>query len=366
MKLLVNDKEIANFLLDQIDYREQLKHIEFTKYNLADLVMDFNEKRKKSPNKRLTDIFKKKFRDRLIKANTKDVKNYIDRIKLELENARNRDFEKMHKGVEHLIDVLGIENIFENYEKVDTTGFIKGVGKHIAPNGKFMRRKEFNDYTGDALIRNTVGNEELLVTKIDNNYPMWFIDSGYTNFLEPNKKWHRLVRNHLHYGDYFDAPVDRLSNFKEFPKQWRDEGEYIYVIEPGPFAASIFHADLKTWKYDVEAELRQYTDKKIRFREKKPLRERTRLYDELLNEDYHCIVSINSNAATEAIWAGIPAITLGKHITNPVTVNKLSDVNNLYRGNLANWLAMLSYSQFTKKELLDGTAVKLVKKYNNV
>lgn len=53
-----------------------------------------------------------------------------------------------------------------------------------------------------------------------------------------------------------------------------------------------------------------------------------------------------------------------KHITNPISRSKLSDVNNLYTGSLANWLAMLSYSQFTFKELADGTALSIIKKYH--
>jgi hypothetical protein len=61
-----------------------------------------------------------------------------------------------------------------------------------------MRRRDFKTAEEDCLLRNTVGNEQILVTKIDNNLPFWFIDSGYTNFIEPNKKWHRLLRNHLH------------------------------------------------------------------------------------------------------------------------------------------------------------------------
>jgi hypothetical protein len=76
------------------------------------------------------------------------------------------------------------------------------------------------------------------------------------------------------------------------------------------------------------------------------------------------VININSNAATEAIWAGVPAITLDRHVSNSVTKNSLSDINNLYRGNIANWLCMLSYSQFTYEELLNGTATNILKKYH--
>jgi hypothetical protein len=374
IRLLLNDKEIAHFLLSLIDYKRVMENLPQIELQTADFIVEFHRKREKwlkvarvsDPTARyqIGDDGKKKFKDKLFKSVKRDIVDHIKKCKQELDNRKEEDFHKVHNNIEYFIDTLGLENIFQLYRKSNKQNFVKSLGLHLDPKAKFIRRKDFNSYKQDALIRNTVGNEDLLVTKIDNGYPMWFIDSGYTNFLEPNKKWHRLVRNHLHYGSYFEAPVDRLGNFKEFPKQWRGDGEFIYIIEPGPFAASIFHADLKTWKYDVEKELRKYTDKPIKFREKKPLRERTSLYEELLNEDYHCVVSINSNAATEAIWAGIPAITLDKHVTNPVTVDKLSDINNLYRGSLANWLAFLSYNQFTKKELMDGTALNIVRKWH--
>jgi hypothetical protein len=266
--------------------------------------------------------------------------------------------------MDQVLEALGTERVLSMYKKSKMQHFVKSTGLTIHKNAELVRRQDFTDYKQDCLIRNTTGNEQLLVQKIDNRYPMWFIDSGYTNFLETNKKWHRLVRNHIHHDQMFEAPVDRLSNFTSFPQPWRQSGEKILIIEPGPFAASIFHVDLKTWKYDVERELKKYTDKKIVFREKAEKKIRTSLVEELNNEDYYCVVNINSNAATEAIWSGIPVITLDRHITTPVSRSKLSDINNLARPHLARWLCAVSYSQFTKDELYDGTAIKIVRKYH--
>jgi len=362
MKLLLNDKEIAHFLLSLIDHYSAIKDIEFQQnheYIVRRYIHDEVHKEKYDLKK-----MRQKFKDKINNAVRKDLRDWKEKCLNELENRRNSYYEKVHKNIEFFIKHFGLDFILKEYKKSSKQNFVKSVGLNIDPNGTLIRRTHFNNFEDDCLIRNTVGNEKLLVTKIDNNYPFWFIDSGYTNFLETRKTWHRIVRSHLHYGNYFDAPVDRLENFKSFPKQWREDGEFIYVIEPGPFAAQIFHCDLKTWKYDVEKELKQHTDKKIKFREKAPKNERTNLYEELCNEDYYCTISINSNAATESVWAGVPAITLDRHISNPVTKNKLSDVNDLYRGTLGNWLAMLSYSQFTKEELINGTAWKILRKYH--
>jgi len=359
MKLLLNDKEIAHFLLSKVDYKKIIsdRGLDIHFYYTNKFKANLNFKMLESKNR-------ERLKSKIEKNVKQDAENYLLNATRTLAEVKEEYFEFFHKNIEDFIERLGEERIFRVYKKSKYKNFVKGTGIHLAKKTSFIRRKDFSSYTNDCLIRNTVGNEDLLIQKIDNNYPFWFIDSGYTNFLETNKKWHRLVRNHLHYGEYFDAPVDRLGIFKQFPMKWRQDGEYILIIEPGPFAAGIFHVDLKTWKYKIQEELRKYTDKPIRFREKVPKDERTSLFDDLCNDDYYCIVNINSNAATEAIWAGIPAITLDRHITNPVTKNNISDINNLYKGDLAKWLCMLSYSQFTKQELMNGTAKKIIDEYH--
>lgn len=364
IKLLLNDKEIANYLNSKIDIVQRLLKFERNMMHTAETIVWIRAGIFKLGLNNLDAEIKEKYKSKIIKSVSKDLQAWVDLIKTNIDYYKENNWNTIHKKIDYILENVGENRVLREYRNSNITGFVKGCGLHIDPSGTLIRRHRFNSYEEDCLIRNTVGNEELLVTKIDKNLPFWFIDSGYTNFLEPNKRWHRLVRNHLHYGKYFDAPTDRLGNFKSFPRPWRGSGDIIYVIEPGPFAADIFHVDLKTWKYDVEKELRKHTDKKIRFRQKAPKRERTNLYRELADDDYYCIISINSNAATEAIWQGVPAITLDKHVTNPVTVNKLSDVNNLYRGRIADWLCMLSYSQFTYDELIDGTALKVLKKYH--
>lgn len=363
MKLLLNDKEIASFLMSMIDHTEAVLELDFPQPNIEQAIVDVNDEK----SKKNFDLSKRrtKIKNKIRKAVDADLKDYRDRVKA-LISQRDKHFStKIKDNIELFIKKFGEDQILDLYSKSKVENFVKSVGQTLDSSGTLIRRKNYNTVNEDCVLRNTVGNEQLLVSKIDNNYPFWFIDSGYTNFLEPaKKKWHRLVRNHLHQWKDIEVPVDRLGNFVSFPKQWRTDGEIILVVEPGPLAAGIFHVDLKTWKYEVEAELRQYTDKKIVFREKAPKKQRTPLHKELHDDDYYCLVNINSNAATEAIWAGVPVITLDKHISTPVTRNKLSDINNLYRGNIANWLSLVSYSQFTFEELMDGTAVNIVKKYH--
>lgn len=369
MQLLLGDKEIIDFLVyvathgNNNNLLKQVKELEYADQNLADVVYWINEKKANGNLEK----FKLKVPGKINRAVEQDLRVHFGKVSSIIEADRIRKEHVIKKKYEYFFNLLGIDNILKEYKKGPSTGFVKSVGLDIDKSAKFVRRSTYINSSEDCLLRNTTGNENYLVEKIDNHHPFWFIDSGYTNFLEgKSKKWHRLTRNHIHQLQTFEAPVDRLGIFKEFPRQWRHGGDTILVIEPGPFSAAIFHIDINQWKYNVESELRKYTDKKIKFRPKVGKKTRSSLYQELLNEDYYCIVNINSNAATESIWAGVPAITLDKHISNSVTRNRLSDINDLCRPNLANWLSMLSYSQFTYEELVNGTALKLVRKYNNV
>lgn len=381
MKLLINNKELAHFLnsiinhyqvaKDKVTYEhsESWTHIRQIKTSIRQHRRWLRKMRNSGEAEQVLEANNArwswgKWPGKLEKILYRELTDYVGKIWQLMDQNKEKYFQVIHENMDQVLKALGTERVLSMYKKSKMQHFVKSTGMTITKDAELVRRQDFTDYQQDCLIRNTTGNEQLLVQKIDNRYPMWFIDSGYTNFLETNKKWHRLVRNHIHHDQMFEAPVDRLSNFTSFPKPWKQSGEKILIIEPGPFAASIFHVDLKTWKYDVERELKKYTDKKIVFREKAEKKIRTSLVEELNNEDYYCVVNINSNAATEAIWSGIPVITLDRHITTPVSRSKLSDINNLARPHLARWLCAVSYSQFTKDELYDGTAIKIVRKYH--
>ena len=367
MKLLVNDKELARYLISLIDIKEQCQHLKVDESNdskLAEAMLFIIEKR--DHPKFVLEKFKSKFKEKLYRGISSDLKKYVNEVKNTVSHYKQNHFKNIHKHIEYFIDKLGEKTIIDLYLKSKEQYFIKTVGLQIDPTAQMIRRKDFTNIYEDCLLRNTVGNENILIEKIDNNLPFWFIDSGYTNFIEPNKKWHRLVRNHLHFNNNFVAPADRLSTFTSFPRPWRKDGKKILIVEPGPFAAGIFHVEAKSCGQQVAEELRKYTDRPIEFREKTNKKTRKSLYKQLIDGDYYCTISINSNSAVESIWAGVPAITLDKHVSNTVTRNSLSQINDLYYGPLGDWLAWLSYSQFTFEELLDGTALDIIRKYHGV
>jgi hypothetical protein len=364
MKLLVNDKELAHYLISLIDLKDHCAHIELNEVRTAEAIQFIIEKR--DHHKFDIEKFRDKFKEKLFRGISADAEAWRKKVNIVLENYRKNYFNQLHKRAEYVIEKLGSDNVIDAYMHSDQQYFIKTVGQQIDPKATMIRRKNFTDSKEDCLLRNTVGNENIIVDKIDNNLPFWFIDSGYTNFIEPNKKWHRLTRNHLHFNRSFVAPATRLSNFTSFPRPWRKDGSKILIVEPGEFAAGIFHTEAKSWGQQVAEELKKHTDRPVEFRSKTNKKTRKSLYQQLLTGDYYCTISINSNSAVESIWAGVPAITLDKHVSNAVTRNSLAQINDLYYGPLGNWLAWLSYCQFTYDELMDGTALEIIKEYHSV
>ena len=129
----------------------------------------------------------------------------------------------------------------------------------------------------------------------------------------------------------------------------------------------MFGTTAEAWKNNVAQQLSESSDLPVEYRPKDPDRKsRDTVYDLLRSSpgEYYCVISDCSAAAVEAVWAGVPIITLQQHISVPVARTSISDINNLYRGPIGDWLCALSYSQFTNRELKNGTALAIMEKYH--
>jgi hypothetical protein len=213
------------------------------------------------------------------------------------------------------------------------------------------------------------GNQhiDLLLHRQKTQQDFWFIDAGYTNFLTKEKKWHRLVHNDLHHDvRQRDFPADRLDLPDSLPRPWRTSGDRIVVVLASDRHYALHDTTVDQWKLHIKQQIRKYTNRPLEFRFKDNNRKiRSSLYDDLKNDpDVYCVISDSSAAAIEAIWLGIPIITLHTHITQPVARTKIEDINDLYRGSIGDWLCALTYSQFTEQEIHQGHALEIVQKYH--
>jgi hypothetical protein len=298
------------------------------------------------------------------------LKQDLAEFRNEINSEYKKTFRENKSDTLAKIKQLGLsrQEIIDAYLNGATNGFAKSLAHQISSdNIKWILDSSDADWQHSFFIRNTINNEDLLKKCLDEQLEFWFVDTGYTNFLEDkNKKWHRLVKNHIHHSPQAkNFPTDRLSLFPKAPKGWRRKGSTILVIEGSPMHYRMRGTTLEEWREHITQEIRKYSDREIEFRPKNSDRKtRVSVYETLREtKDYYCVVSDSSAAAVEAIWTGTPVITLERHITNSVSRNKLADIDNLFRSDIEHWLTMLSYSQYTFDELCNGTAVGIVKEY---
>ena len=245
--------------------------------------------------------------------------------------------------------------------------FVRTLAPQLAKDITWCLPGEAVPDTESVLVRNILHNEILLKDRRRRALPFWFVDTGYTNFLTGKKTWHRLVANDLHLTPDLSRPwpADRLSLLPSMPRPWRVNEGAILVVENSDYHYQQQGTTLEAWREFVRQKLKGNTDRLIVFLPKELDRKtRDNLYEHLCKKDYYCVITDASAAAIEAVWAGIPIITLGQHISRPVARTCLHQINDLYRGPIGDWLCALTYSQWTLAEMQSGLAVKMIRRYH--
>ena len=166
MKLLVNDKELANYLCILIDIKDQCSHIKLDESNKSNLSQSIGYiLEKKNHPKFNIEKQRDKFKQKIRQGVTKDLLIWRNQINEIVTRYRKQHFRNMHIKIDYLLDRLDEDRVIEQYLKSDVDYFIKTVGLQIDPTAKMTRRKYFTDVGEDCLLRNTVGNENIIVNK---------------------------------------------------------------------------------------------------------------------------------------------------------------------------------------------------------
>jgi hypothetical protein len=359
---ILNQEELIEPLARQMLIRHISNKIKFSWNTTDDYVAQCKETFTK---KKLLDI---SF-DTVNQSMHRDYKIWKDLVMAEYK-GKYRDL------IKWLVENLGNHELDRDYLiklclKDPEQTFVKTLARLVSKHEPYWHlRGEINATEDVVVLRNVIGNENILSYKLAKSGSMWFIDSGYTNFLTGKKVWHRLVKNHIHHDlKGLKFPADRLRVFSSFPEPWRPAGEKILVVESSEEYYRMIGTTLEDWRNKVTTQLQIHTDRPVEFKSKSQSRkDRISVYEQLKNNpsEYYCVISDSSAAAIEAIWMGVPVITLGQHVSTPVARTSIADINNLYRGPLGDWLCALSYCQYTQSEILDGTALKFIRKYFNV
>jgi hypothetical protein len=201
-----------------------------------------------------------------------------------------------------------------------------------------------------------------------------YIDLGYFGRREGGRfaGFHKIVVNSRHPTEYFQAPAhpsDRFDRFAIDLKPLRHAGRHILLC--GMSDKGAIAEGFRPNQWETETILRQICDRPIRYRPKpswkraRPLQGsdyadvRRPIEDDL--RDCHCLVSHHSNAAIDALIAGVPAITVAGAAS---VLSHFDDIHDPYfpsRDRLQQFLADLCYTQWRVEELADGSAWRHLK-----
>ena len=215
---------------------------------------------------------------------------------------------------------------------------------------------------------------------IERNEEWWYVDNGYltqqiTRYPEPkihdyDKTYFRIVKGSLHTQKGKTGSVERLSKLEQQGidvkfKGWTDNTDHILLCPSSPTVTQ-FVNDLsqEEWVESVKSELRQHTDRPIKFRNKpRPGNEwwNTNIKDDL--KGAHCLITNMSLAAVDAVINQVPVLTHSKNVAFNVSINNLPNINKPFKPSreiIDPWLNMLSHNQFTIPEIEDGTAFRIL------
>ena len=214
---------------------------------------------------------------------------------------------------------------------------------------------------------------------IERNEEWWYVDNGYltqqiTRYPEPkihdyNKTYFRIVKGGLHTKNGKTGSVERLGILEQQGidvkfKGWSD-GDHILLCPSSPTVTQFINdISQDEWVESVKSELRQHTDRPIKFRNKpRPGNEwwNTNIKDDLKN--CHCLITNMSLAAVDAVLNQVPVLTHAHNIAYKMSINNLPNINTPYkpgRKEVDPWLNILSHNQFTIPEIEDGTAYRIL------
>ncbi len=203
-----------------------------------------------------------------------------------------------------------------------------------------------------------------------NNLNFYNLDSAYFSNLKL-KTYFRISKNsYQNMESIIERPADRwdllnieLQNFSR--------GNSIVIVPPDEKKLHIENLapSVDAWIAQTISEIKKYSDRPIRIRQRPPSRGDRVVNDTFLNfisKDTYCVVGHSSNALVEAAMHDIPVISLGESATASLYNSKISDIEQLSKvdNNVKmRWIYHLSYSQFTREELLTGIYFKYHKPF---
>ena len=216
------------------------------------------------------------------------------------------------------------------------------------------------------------------------NEEYYFVDTGYlssqiTRYPEPKildekKTFFRICKGSFHTNKGKVNTPERLEKLKQLGidaefKGWRDTGKHILLCPSSPTVTFQMNGITQDeWVEVAKREIRKYTDREIRFRNKpRPGNQwwNTDIKDDL--KDCYALVTNYSLSAFDALLNYIPVFAEGNSVMGPVTsrdIKKIEKPLRPGRKTMEEWLKFVAENQFTLEEIENGTEYEKLKYQN--
>ena len=197
--------------------------------------------------------------------------------------------------------------------------------------------------------------------ELKNTSKKWlFCDMPYWNRWDPfnphnDYSW-RIIYSDIHVTHIIpNLPTDRIKHIQL--KDWSDKGEYI-LVAPSSVTINTFIGQ-RNWEQDTVEKIKTQTDMPIRIRHKprKNGKSGPAYADVPLQADLQkssCVVTSCSMVAIDAIIQGVPVYCHPRCAAFPVAQSIENFGNPVFSDNRQEWLATLSWHQYTQQEITSG------------
>lgn len=150
-----------------------------------------------------------------------------------------------------------------------------------------------------------------------------------------------------------NVPDDRWKALNIPLQPWRKNGKHIVIAAPTRTYARFHHTE--SWIADTIDALSRVTERQLVIRDKESKRP---LQWDL--EGAHCLVTHGSNTAVESVILGCPTFCHQDSAASLVGMTDLTKIENPVYPDREAWANTLAYSQFSERELVDGTLWRLI------
>ena len=231
---------------------------------------------------------------------------------------------------------------------------IKSIAKGLKCNTELLDTNnipDIKDWETSIVWGILRGSDQIIKQSANKGLDWYHIDHAYVE-RGHDKNNYRLTNRFINSTQMREADDKRNKKFEYELKKWTKGGGHILVCPPSDAIKKFM--GVHNWMEDVLKQLRLYTDREIRIRDKKNalLSGRT-LAEDLSN--CHAVVTHLSNIAVDAVLMGIPVFVNNLSAAWHVSSGELENIENPNYPDRELWINNLLYQQYRYKHYYSNT-----------